>query len=189
MRKFICFLFFFGILAAPAQEVTMRDVFSQMPDTIVPYLDKNNRLDFVDFIDSHMDAVVNNSLGGKSTMDTLTADYLSLKLNDASSLQMKLLPVKTPVDSAQQIVCLVRTYGKDYRESTVDFYSIKWRKLPNKDYLICNDQVFEATLDAEAPMLTLSTTNKLDMPATEEQKETFQSLTILKWEYAFLKKD
>jgi len=189
MRKFICSLFFFGFLAAPAQEITMRDVFSQMPDTIVPYLDKNNRLDFVDFIDSHMDAVVTNSLGGKSTMDTLTADYLSLKLNEASSLQMRLLPVTVPVDSAQQIVCMVRTYGKDYRESTVDFYSLKWRKLPRKDYLTCDDQLFEATLDAGTNALTLTTANKLDLPATEEQKIIPQSLTILKWNNIYVKKD
>lgn len=189
MRNLICFLFLFSFLTAPAQEVAVRDVFIQMPDTIVPYLAKNNRLDFVDFIDSHMDAVVTNSLGGKSTMDTLTADYLSLRLNDASSLQMKLLPVTTPVDSARHIICLVRTYGKDYRESRVEFYSLKWHKLPSTDYMSYHHRFFEATLDAESSTLILSTTDKLDFPATEEQKKVSKSLTILKWEDLFVKKD
>jgi len=167
----------------------MRDVFCQMPDSIVPYLAKNNRLDFVDFIDSNMDAVVTNSLGGKSKMKKLTANYASLQLNDAASLEMRLLPVTAPVDSAQQIICLVRTYGKDFRESTVTFYSLKWRQLPVADYLVSDARAFVAKLAEDAPILTLTTIDYLDSPANEEQKTHPQSLTTLKWEGRFVKKD
>ena len=45
-------------------QTTMRDVFRQMPDSIVPYLTENNRLDFIDFIDSNMKAEVTNAFGG-----------------------------------------------------------------------------------------------------------------------------
>ena len=55
----------------------MRDVFKQMPDSLIPYLSSNNRLDFIDFIDSKMDAEVANSLGGKSRMQKLTDKYVS----------------------------------------------------------------------------------------------------------------
>ena len=37
---------------ASAQEPTMRDVFRQMPDSLMPYLTQNDRLDFIDFIES-----------------------------------------------------------------------------------------------------------------------------------------
>ena len=31
-----------------AQDLKMRDVFKQIPDSLVPYLSQNNRLDFID---------------------------------------------------------------------------------------------------------------------------------------------
>ena len=86
-------------------------------------------MDLIDFTASKMNAEVDNTLGGKSRMQKLTDRYVSITLNEASSLEMKLLPVKEKVDSANQIVCMVRTYGKDVRESTISFYSVKWKKL------------------------------------------------------------
>ena len=35
-----------------AEGLKMREVFKQMPDSLLPYLSENNRLDFIDFIDS-----------------------------------------------------------------------------------------------------------------------------------------
>lgn len=46
-----------------AQDLKMRDVFKQIPDSLVPYLSQNNRLDFIDFLDSNMKAEVRNKLG------------------------------------------------------------------------------------------------------------------------------
>ena len=54
-----------------AAQQKMRDVFLRMPDGLLPYLTENNRLDFIDFMDSGMKAVVNNELGGKSEMLSL----------------------------------------------------------------------------------------------------------------------
>ena len=43
-----------------------REVFQRMPATMLPYLTENNKLDFIDFIDSGMKAEIRNELGGKS---------------------------------------------------------------------------------------------------------------------------
>ena len=55
-------------LCAPAQHLTIRDVFKSMPDSLMPYLSNNNRLDFIDFMDSNMKAEVKNQFGGNSIM-------------------------------------------------------------------------------------------------------------------------
>ena len=36
---------------ASADGVKIRDVFREMPDSLMPYLSLNNRLDFIDFIE------------------------------------------------------------------------------------------------------------------------------------------
>ena len=41
---------------ASAQDLMIRDVFKQMPDSLMPYLSQNNRLDFIDFLDANMKA-------------------------------------------------------------------------------------------------------------------------------------
>ena len=40
----------------------MREVFQRMPAMMLPYLTENNKLDFIDFIDSGMKAEVRNEL-------------------------------------------------------------------------------------------------------------------------------
>lgn len=119
----------FGNVGMQAQTTTVKEVFKAMPDSLVPYLSANSRLDFIDFLESNMEARVTNELNGKSIMTTLNDSFLSLQLNEASHLQMRLLPVTDPVDGMQQIVCLVQTFGVTARESVVSFYSCSWRPL------------------------------------------------------------
>lgn len=113
---------------ASAQEMKMRDVFANMPDSIAPYLTRNNRLDMIDFQESSMKAEVDNSLGGKSRLDTLTANYLHLTLNEATTMEMKLLASSRLLDdTTKTIVCVATTYSNV--ETCVEFYTSKWHRL------------------------------------------------------------
>lgn len=119
-----------------AQTVMMRDVLKSMPDSIVPYLSGNNRLDLMDFWDSGMPAEVKNAFDGKTILKKMTDDYLRLQMNDAALIEMRLLhSEKMMPDSTNQIICIVRTYGINKRQSTLDFYTSKWSPLP-KDGLV-----------------------------------------------------
>lgn len=125
-----------------AQSPTAKEVFKAMPDSLLPYLSQNNRLDFIDFMESNMEAKVTNALNGKSEMTALSDRYLCLQLNEASRLQLRLLPVNTPVDSMNYIVCMVRTYGVEAQSSVVSFYSCLWRQLElTVDQLVTTDQL------------------------------------------------
>ena len=109
----------------------MRDVFKQMPDSLLPYLSENNRLDFIDFIDSKMKAEVRNRLGGTSEMTVLTDSTLSIRMSNALQVDMLLLRVEEPADTSRQVVCLIETFGSDSLslESTVRFYTPTWQLL------------------------------------------------------------
>ena len=159
----------------------MRDVLKQMPTQMVPYLQENALLDFVDFIDSGMRAEVSNSFDGKSVLMTLTDNYASLSLTASSQLDMRLLDVATPVDSARQIVCVVCTYGTDVRESTIGFYSVNWRPLNTAEWVDVPQEMCVMTLSEDEPTLTIIPECRLDAPATEEQEELTGMSTILKW--------
>ena len=97
---------------ASAQSVQIRDAFREMPDSLMPYLSKNNRLDFIDFLDSGMKAEVRNQLGGTSQMLSIADDSLSIQMNP--SLRVDMIAETFLVDSI-------------YGESRVHYYSATWQ--------------------------------------------------------------
>lgn len=111
-------------LQAPAQ-TTMRELWLSMPDTLTPYLNANQRTEHADFIDMGVASEVRNLLGGEGRMDTLTANYMSLRLNDHHTLQMRLLDKQ----DSTQVVCVVNTYRAPDAESTIRFYDTQWHPL------------------------------------------------------------
>ncbi|WP_051523056.1 MULTISPECIES: DUF3256 family protein [unclassified Prevotella] len=107
---------------ASAADVQIRDVFREMPDSLMPYLSKNNRLDFIDFLDSGMKAEVKNSLGGTSEMTSIADDSLSIRMSDGLRVDMLLM---------DSVVVMVETFTVDsvYGESRVHYYSVDWKPL------------------------------------------------------------
>lgn len=104
----------------------MSDVFAAMPDSIIPYMSKNNRLDCIDFINSNMEAIVTNALGGKSQMLLLTHDSLSLKLSDVSSMELKLLPRQTESDT---IISMKRVFLLPEKEVKTSQFTLDWKPI------------------------------------------------------------
>jgi len=177
MKVFLIMISLLLTCASTAQ-VKMRDVFKALPDTIVPYLTENNRLDCIDFKEADMKAEVRNELDGRTELQQLTADYASLRLNEAVSIQMRLLPTTT----SEVIICMVTTYGTENKESTIAFYTTKWELLDRSLFIGWpQDQIYTITMDSQEPVLTLTPTTFLEHPAIEGQQNT-QILPInLKW--------
>ena len=133
MRHLALFLCMALSLSASAGDgITLRDVFRQMPDSLMPTLTQNNRLDFLDFIDAGMKAEVKNRLGGTSVMTALTADSLSLQVSPALRVDMLLLPLAEPIDSMNQVVVVGETFLADsvYGETAVRYFSTDWKLIP-----------------------------------------------------------
>jgi hypothetical protein len=123
MKKLMLALVLATILTqASAQSTTLRDVFEQMPDSLMPYLSKNNRLDFIDFIDSGMQAEVKNQLGGTSQMLSLGQDSLTIRMNPSLLTHMLLM------DST---VVMIETFTVDsiYGQSRVHYYNLQWQPI------------------------------------------------------------
>ena len=108
---------------------SLKEVFKQMPDSLMPYLTQNNRLDFIDFMESNMKAEVSNLTGGTSEMTALTDDSLSIRMSEALRVDMLLLDLDEPVDSLRQVIVFVETFLADsvYGESVCKTYSVDWQ--------------------------------------------------------------
>jgi hypothetical protein len=190
MRRILFVVTFILALDLSAQ-IPMSQVLKQIPASIVPYLSENNKLDMIDFLDSNMKAEVTNMLEGKTELQKLTERTAVLQLNEATRLDLRLLDVSEPVDSASQIVCLISTYGTDVRDSQLTFYSIQWRQLESSQFITLPDEMFTASFseDEKQPVLTLNLSHQLDFPASEEQKPISRTLINLKWNGKIFNKD
>ena len=105
---------------------TMPNLLRTMPDSIIPLLSHNDRLDFLDYAAAGTNAELTNRLSGKSKLLTLTDDFAHWQLTTHSDLQLKLLP-----HDNGHIVCLVSTVVVDsLPDSHLRFYTTDWEPLP-----------------------------------------------------------
>ncbi len=114
-----------SIYLLPLNAKPMRELWQSMPDAMIPYLTKNQRIELVDFMDMKVKADVKNQFGEETVMDTLTADFASVRLNASSMMQLRLMPVP----DQDSIICMVRSVLGPVAESEVLFYDQNWNRI------------------------------------------------------------
>ena len=114
-----------SIYLLPLNAKPMRELWQSMPDAMIPYLTKNQRIELVDFMDMKVKADVKNQFGEETVMDTLTADFASVRLNASSMMQLRLMP--SP--DQDSIICMVRSVLGPVAESEVLFYDQNWNRI------------------------------------------------------------
>lgn len=130
IRKIYCIVcLLVTTLTVTAQEI--KDLFIQMPDTLLPYLTKVNREDCIDFLASNMKAEVKNRFDRTTGMTSITKDYIALTLSSQSKYELKLLPTSDTTN----IICSVYTYEGKVPNSHVKFYTTEWKELPADGFL------------------------------------------------------
>ena len=118
------------LLSVSVQAKTLRDLWLSMPDSLLPTLNKNLRLEFLDLVDMQVKPEVKNLLGEECLMDSVTSDFLEVTTSSSAQIQMGLLH-QTSGDS---VLCVVRTYSAPEKESEVKFYNQQWQELPSKNF-------------------------------------------------------
>ena len=142
-RHWLCTgLLLLASLTVRAGELKIQDVFKQMPNSVLPTLSENNRLDMLDFMDSKMKAEVTNRLGGKSEMTVLTDTTLTIRMSEALQVEMLLLKPEDAAGADSQVICLIETFGRDSLslDSQVRFFTPSWERLNEPPQLSVSDQ-------------------------------------------------
>ena len=83
-RIFLTLMITFNLIAVNAQE--MRQLWIEMPDSIVPYLNKSLRTELADYVTMKMKPEVVNSLQDTTRIEKFTNNYIRVQLNNASKL-------------------------------------------------------------------------------------------------------
>ena len=188
------FLFGLCLAAMPVKMMAqqVRKMWVNMPTSIAGSLEKSTRQELLDLKEMKKKAVISGPLGEECSIDTLTADYLSARLSDVSTLQMKMLPTA----AGDSLLCLVQTYAGPLPESSISFYTPDWKALPmpsmhldvdlqRPDTMTQDDfSKLQALFDPKLISFTLSPSNKELVVAlspviiSEEEKAHVKALIL-----------
>lgn len=122
MTKRIIIIAICTMLKLGAQAKSMSEIWANLPNSAIPYLDRAHRMQMTQYIKMGLKGDVDHSLAGKCVMDTLTSDYIHVTLNESVVMEMK----KLPYADADSLLCVVTTWMGPAEESTVCFFSQDW---------------------------------------------------------------
>lgn len=109
----------------------LKTAFIQMPDSIMPLLTRNDRMDFLDYMDNGMTPKVRNRLGGESVMSFMDGSHLTVQVTNESVFDMFLLEKK----DGSTLICVINTVNPGYADSRIGFYDDAWNSVASEQFL------------------------------------------------------
>ena len=111
----ICFLTCW--LGVSAQ--SLREVWIEMPDSILPYLSKSQRTELADYVEMKAEPAVLSTFGDSVRIERMTNNYLLVKASEVTLLEIKLLNNNT--------LALVQTWKAPAAESKLSLFDLQWQ--------------------------------------------------------------
>ena len=108
----------------PASSKSAGEYFAAAPDSVVPLLDLNTRLDMLDYYDCGSRTASTNMLEGKSRVtyrDSLTVRY---KLTERIKGQLSVIPMA----KGDSLIIVITTLATPTPDSEIEIYTTQWQR-------------------------------------------------------------
>lgn len=97
---------------------SMRDIWTNMPDSLAPYLNKSLRTELADYVKMKAKPSVLNLLGDTTSVEKLTNDYLRARLTPSTVMEIKILDKNT--------IAVIKTWEGPADDSKLYIYTPRW---------------------------------------------------------------
>lgn len=113
-------------MPALAQGLSASKCLAEAPDAVMPLIDKNTRLDMIDYFMAGQSKPSANKLKGACSI---------LEMNDTSAIIMLTDSIRCQIfvlnpDAQAPIIGIITTYSRPLPDSSVAFYNTRWQKMP-----------------------------------------------------------
>lgn len=108
----------------PASSKSAGEYFAAAPDSVVPLLDLNTRLDMLDYYDCGSRTASTNMLEGKSRVtyrDSLTVRY---ELTERNKGQLSVIPMA----KGDSLIIVITTLATPTPDSEIEIYTTRWQR-------------------------------------------------------------
>lgn len=126
--------------------------FADAPQSVFPLLDQSTRLDMIDYFNAGMSTQSANNLGGTSAILAIDPMSVKVKMTDASTGQLFLLPAA----AGDTIVGVIRTVATPGHDSGLTLYTSAWKPVqPGKLFTapVLKDWVTDVSHMADVEMV------------------------------------
>ena len=168
----ICFLTCWLCVSAQS----LREVWIEMPDSVLPYLSKSQRTELVDYVDMKADPAVLNAFGDSVRIERMTNNYLLVKASKVTRLEIKLLDNNT--------LALVQTWKAPVAESKLSLFNLQWQ--PKEAVVVYNENIVKPDSMSEEDFADLKS---LMYPRMREYRLSAENNSLsVSWNYPLLSK-
>ena len=168
----ICFLTCWLCVSAQS----LREVWIEMPDSVLPYLSKSQRTELVDYVDMKADPAVLNVFGDSVRIERMTNNYLLVKASKVTRLEIKLLDNNT--------LALVQTWKAPVAESKLSLFNLQWQ--PKEAVVVYNENIVKSDSMSEEEFADLKS---LMYPRMREYRLSAENNSLsVSWNYPLLSK-
>ncbi len=168
----ICFLTCWLCVSAQS----LREVWIEMPDSVLPYLSKSQRTELADYVDMKADPAVLNAFGDSVRIERMTNNYLLVKTSKVTRLEIKLLDNNT--------LALVQTWKAPVAESKLSLFNLQWQ--PKEAVVVYNENIVKPDSMSEEEFADLKS---LMYPRMREYRLSAENNSLsVSWNYPLLSK-
>ena len=111
--------------------LTVEQAFTSAPESVFQLLNKNTRLDMIDYFNSGLTTASKNRLSGNSRVTSIKDNDLRVELTAASSCQISILTNK----KGEEIIMLIETVKLPSEDSKISFFTTDWNEI-NAQYFV-----------------------------------------------------
>ena len=168
----ICFLTCWLCVSAQS----LREVWIEMPDSILPYLSKSQRTELADYVEMKAEPVVLNVFGDSVRIERMTNNYLLVKASEVTLLEIKLLDNNT--------LALVQTWKAPVAESKLSLFNLQWQ--PKEAVVEYNENIVKPDTMTDEEFNDLKS---LMYPRLKEYRLSAENNSLsVSWNYPLLSK-
>ena len=168
----ICFLTCWLCVSAQS----LREVWIEMPDSILPYLSKSQRTELADYVEMKAEPVVLDVFGDSVRIERMTNNYLLVKASEVTLLEIKLLDNNT--------LALVQTWKAPVAESKLSLFNLQWQ--PKEAVVVYNENIVKPDSMSEEEFADLKS---LMYPRMREYRLSAENNSLsVSWNYPLLSK-
>ena len=169
----ICFLTCW--LRVSAQ--SLREVWIEMPDGILPYLSKSQRTELADYVEMKAEPAVLSTFGDSVRIERMTNNYLLVKASEVTLLEIKLLDNNT--------LALVQTWKAPAAESKLSLFDLQWQ--PKEAVVEYNENIVKPDTMTDEEFNDLKS---LMYPRLKEYRLSPENNSLsVSWNYPLLSKE
>lgn len=139
-------------------QLTASQAFVEAPRSVLPLLDRNARLDMLDYFNGGLTTKTSNKLNGSSAVTAVSPEQIAVQMTDASTCHMAVIPAAN--DTLVAVITTIATPAPDSKMTVYssdfarDLTSSVFSKPTLRDWVTDGSSL--ATVESMVPFLLIS---------------------------------